>query len=397
MKVVTIVKNNWFFASAFVQGAMHERLSLPCQDRCAFFANDSISILALSDGCGSSEVSEIGSELTINFLQQYLTSKFDWLYNSSLEEAKKDVIKNLMKCYQNYLESHPSFAANYISSRPNSTLVQDCLSRYEKTSDAMQVLGYQLLNATMLFVATRGNETIIGQIGDGFIYAVEKNRVFLMHEEAKAPDIPENATVYPFDIFTDAVEIDCFYLERINNAQDYSLFALSSDGPDALIIKPQIGDASSYGKKIVNYELLLHFSDFSLLNDGCEKLFEELEMMKKNRKDFSLSSNQDDCSIAVMRKEECRPLWLLPIKTGKVNVPLNPINIFSGHQIKKLAEAEATSQLIDELYSYYYEGNSKILLVISDILDGKKVNNPYLELIAKNAILEFGIQSKGDE
>ena len=75
----------WHSCSCYVQGITHIRLGLPCQDCAKTTTKNEVKIIALSDGCGSSEVSQIGSKLTVDFIVDFLSENFNKLFCAAIE------------------------------------------------------------------------------------------------------------------------------------------------------------------------------------------------------------------------------------------------------------------------------------------------------------------------
>lgn len=62
----------WRYVCATAQGVSHERLSLPCQDRCAIASHGRWVFAALADGAGSAAHAEEGAELAVEAAMAHL-------------------------------------------------------------------------------------------------------------------------------------------------------------------------------------------------------------------------------------------------------------------------------------------------------------------------------------
>jgi hypothetical protein len=65
----------WRYVCATAQGVSHERLELPCQDRCAITSHGRWVIAALADGAGSAAFAEQGAELAVNAALAHLLNE----------------------------------------------------------------------------------------------------------------------------------------------------------------------------------------------------------------------------------------------------------------------------------------------------------------------------------
>lgn len=394
------MNNEWYSCSCFIQGITHIRLGLPCQDYAEACSKNGIEIIALSDGCGSSEVSQIGAKITVDFIVDFISEKFDILFSLPENQAKKLILSQLIKCYKNYLSESPDFVKDYVNMHPDSSLVQSVLRQYVNQEHAMQILGYQLLDSTLLFVGIKGNKRIIGHIGDGFVLGVKKYSLSILHEEIKNPHFPENATIYPFDIYAELASIDDFYFSKGIDANQYNLFVLSSDGPDAVIERPNPNDSTTFGRKYANKEFVELLAGFALKDHPDEQLKEMLESLKDGKKKgVFLSSNLDDCSLAILRTRDLNILVSQPTKVGNSNVNLEP-RIYYPKALLDLGEKER----VDAFIKFYVKEKPDVILTAAKIMSSQNELNSAegidYDLLrqTKNAIAEFDLNShfKGD-
>lgn len=394
----------WHSCSCYVQGITHIRLGLPCQDYAKTSTKNEVKIIALSDGCGSSEVSQIGSELTVDFIVDFLSKNFNKLFSIPEDQAKKSILAQLIKCYKGYLSEHPDFVKDYVDMHPDSSLAQNVLKQYENQEQAMQMLGYQLLDSTLLFVAVKGDKRITGHIGDGFILGVKNGHLALLHEERKNPNYPENATVYPFDIYAELASMEDFYLSKGADADQYPLFILSSDGPDAVIKKPDPNDESTFGKKYVNKEFVELLADFALEDDSDEQLKEKIESLKEGKeKGFILSSNLDDCSIAILRRGDLDILWSDPTRIGNSKEKLEPKVYYPNSMLDFIADDNDRKARVDAFIKFYAQEKPDVVLTAAKIMKEPVSYDLYpgvhsdLLRQTKNAMAEFDLtlDSKG--
>ena len=398
------IGQEWYSCSSYVQGLMHIRLNLPCQDYARTETIGEIHLAALSDGCGSSEISQIGSKLTVDCAIEFVSREFDKLFALPEEKGKKLVLDKLIGTFTEYLRNNPHLAEDYIADHPSSSLVVDVIKQYASDrKTALQMLGYQLLDATLLLVAVKGTKRLTIHIGDGFIVGVKNYGLSILHEERKNPDLPENATVYPFDIYTEAASLEDFYLSKDVDGDKLSLVILSSDGPDALIEKPNPKDEATFGRKFANKSLIETLSSNALNEYGSESLRLQLEDLKeKKEKGFILSSNYDDCSLAILRKRDIDILWSMPTRMGSDQKPLEPRTFFPGFKLPLLASNPDTKPRALDFLNYYSIEDPNVIFNVSKILDnesdyeGNKIIEKNDLRVALNAISEFDLKVTHD-
>ena len=73
--------SNWILQSAKTIGRDHIRNNTVCQDDVKTLEQNGVSVIALSDGCGSAPFAEHGSAVTVDFLCSVLVECFDEIFN----------------------------------------------------------------------------------------------------------------------------------------------------------------------------------------------------------------------------------------------------------------------------------------------------------------------------
>jgi hypothetical protein len=73
----------WRVVGAAATGTSHERLGMPCQDALAYQANEHSLLVALSDGAGTAERSELGAQIAVQ-------AALDMLAEASAESLPED-------------------------------------------------------------------------------------------------------------------------------------------------------------------------------------------------------------------------------------------------------------------------------------------------------------------
>src|SRR3954468_7549123 len=138
---------DWTFVAARAIGTSHEHLNLPCQDFTASaLVRDKdggvVLVAAVSDGAGSAELSQIGSELTCSILMQRATQ---YLTAHSLDALDRET------------------AVSWLDA-----IKESIVKRAEV--DGRRVRDYA---CTLLAALVGGNHAVFMQIGDGAIVVSE--------------------------------------------------------------------------------------------------------------------------------------------------------------------------------------------------------------------------------
>ena len=68
--------DKWIIHSAKTVGRLHVREDIPCQDSVASLQENGVSVIALSDGCGSSPLSHYGSDITVKAVCDLFVNKY---------------------------------------------------------------------------------------------------------------------------------------------------------------------------------------------------------------------------------------------------------------------------------------------------------------------------------
>lgn len=124
-------------AASAIRGRSHESSGTPCQDRATFSRGRTVSVIALSDGAGSARFSDAGANIVVSGVTKYLRANFHTLLDLDGDQIAERIIARLQKS----------------------------LDRYATTENILPTD----LAATLLFVATDGDEFLCGQLGDGRI------------------------------------------------------------------------------------------------------------------------------------------------------------------------------------------------------------------------------------
>lgn len=143
------------FKKISVCGSIHSAENIKNQDAVMYRSKGNIGVIALADGAGSRRNSDLGAEISVNFITDYILTNFNKLVKMRYEEIQKQIIEELMK-----------------------KLREACI---EHGSDLRE------LGSTLLFAACDGGQYITGHLGDGCIvsYKGEKYTVISFPENLK--------------------------------------------------------------------------------------------------------------------------------------------------------------------------------------------------------------------
>ena len=311
-------------------GKSHLPNNIPCQDKALCSYQNGVYVAALSDGCGSSDLSHYGSDITVKTVVELFIEKFDEIYNTDFRNDQlsirkliiDSIINNEIKFisenesifeesrnknsekYQEYLKngfkkylSKKGVGCDSIDSyiEKNKTEFEDYVNNEGKFNYDLQNL-----NATLIFAATKDGKYILGQVGDGVLGALVDDKLKIVLEENKTGT--KNGTFYPSNIYNFAKEDQLWYchssfqLKKPSNAGNINAFILTSDGVEAFFKKINDNFHKSYAgvrplfQQITKAENLEQ-ANLLLKNDWLPRLVD-------------MSPSRDDCSVAILVKPD---------------------------------------------------------------------------------------------
>ncbi len=175
-------------ASAFETGMSHREVSMPCQDYTGYVTKNKVSVIALSDGAGSSKYAEEAAKKTIEWLLEDVPTNFD-----SISSSKADFV-----------------------ARGQASLMK---------------LGYSMKDCccTMLFFAThQDGRWLCGHIGDGMIIMSD-------NKDTNILSAPENGDYINQTYFlSEPWAIEHFRLQEGHILDETSILMTSDGCSDAL-------------------------------------------------------------------------------------------------------------------------------------------------------------------
>ena len=157
----------WIISSAKTVGRSHKKDNIPCQDSVCSRVDNGVSVIALSDGCGSAPLSHYGSDITVKALCELFVKDFDKLYECSVSELRQIVIADILDKIAAFIKSRPSLTSEVKRSSP------EHYERFKATWGGYEqidrIYPLTLFDATLQFVALKGGRMIVGRLGDGVI------------------------------------------------------------------------------------------------------------------------------------------------------------------------------------------------------------------------------------
>ena len=223
------MSKEWFLNYGELAGKSHLSRKIPCQDRALCRQGNGVTVAVLSDGCGSSPISQYGSQVTTDCLCKLFIEEFDAIHSAQILTSRKMIVDAIVLSLYGFIRSNGEIFSAYKAEN---------IEKYNEFTQKRSEEEFFLdaLNATALFAAEKEGEYIIGQIGDGVIGGVVRNRLKIIMEEKKEGEI--NGTFYPANIYTLALKNPDWYgcaqfqLKKPKNT-DVSAFILTSDGVDS--------------------------------------------------------------------------------------------------------------------------------------------------------------------
>ena len=297
----------WILNSAKAIGLSHIETNRPCQDNVKTLYSNNVNVAILSDGCGSSYFSEIGSRLIVDKVSEYLAQNFDELYQKDDEFIKKAIVNFILENVEKFVETNINFINNYFNSDIGKRNYQKVLSykimNYLLDEDKKKLLHATLFDATLLFFAIKEEKCLVGHCGDGFILGNRKGDFEVLSEELKLGE--KNETNYPSSIYyfakinDDDNQWNLFRVQKINS-NDYLGFILMSDGAE----KPLIATTNNISTPRKNncnvlFDILCHETEedaAKYLEDLLVHAYREVE----NNNGELIEITDDDVSVAIV-------------------------------------------------------------------------------------------------
>lgn len=240
----------WKIAGASIIGSSHIKNGTPCQDCIHSLTRNGVVCIALADGAGSYKYSDTGAEIACTAVTEYLTSEFDRFFSLPSLETKRFIIHGI--------RTRLGHKASVLDT--------------SKTE----------LSSTLLFVAIKNDNFLIGHLGDGIICGEINDDLVLL-------SAPENGEFANTTYFVTSRNYEEHFRVYRGNVSKFNSFYLMSDGAaEALFHKKEHSFSSAL--RIFASWLDEHTSN------------EVDAAIKSNMETLFPKHTTDDCSIIIAHK-----------------------------------------------------------------------------------------------
>ena len=237
------------FNQAKCQGLSHKETNTPCQDSVAHkkaqLKGATVYAIALSDGCSSSSLSHVGSQITVDAIVDYLCAHFtDLLLVRDRSEASRQIIETVIDAQIAKIKAEPELFEEEKERKGDFPAFAARYGKYFPDEEELLIHYYlHMMNATLLFAATYLGETIYGQVGDGYILRLTHEGDFeIASMEEKDDNLGHNFTVYPQTLYFNRRRANSLvpYVQGLTlerKKHDVDAWVLISDGSENTFIE----------------------------------------------------------------------------------------------------------------------------------------------------------------
>lgn len=271
---------NWYLSSAEHIGKSHIRDNIPCQDSTHIAFKNGVYVSSLSDGCSSEDLSHVGSKIICESVCELLINQFDDLYNQKDGGAAKVKI------------------VDYLG------------NAVKKEADKQGVKELNRFRATLVFAAVKGDQVITGRFGDGTLGMIKDGKLKIYLYEKKTGDAED--TSYLIDRFPAvAANLKSVFDIKKTTSDKITGFLMMSDGSElTLISKPYRKGYWSFAPVFKQI-----FSEHVLAGDAFKGLHQLVEKVAEK------CPKNDDCSLAIMSREDVGLVEIEPLPVDIPNLP----------------------------------------------------------------------------
>jgi len=327
----------WIHKTNHIIGKSHIPKNIPCQDYTNSFQDDKFNIIALSDGCGSSKYSDIGSKIVVDTLIELLISQFDYIASLAPLESRLFILNSI-----------------------NANLELKANSYNEDIKE---------FNATLLFVAIKEDrDLLMGHLGDGYIGAVNNSVLEIKSLEKKDEEV--NGTVY-----TTSQNAHLSFDLRKGQLKDYQGFILMSDGSGEALVDSRV----PFEKKFINSVAgVFEFVGSNTMETSDTKIKEYITKIRDH------IQSGDDCSLAFLIKKDIK---ISSINTYQVPKPV----------VKKVTENTPIyvfNQRYEEMFQYITNTFNSVHIKMFDKINFSKYMDDILlnkKSIELNSSIDFNV------
>jgi hypothetical protein len=284
----------WIFNFGAQTGKSHLPAKIPCQDSAFGEEANDVTVIALSDGCGESDISQIGSNLIVHTICDFFINHFDEVASLDVVSFRRTILGVLFDSYKKYISENKTFFDKYIADH------KDLYDSYLKRQDIIAFnfrdpdyfFRMNRLNGTLLFAATKGETILMGHIGDGYIGELKNGSFFIASEEMKIGE--KNGTTYPsafIKVYEDnpSAPFNMFWVGKSSTASNVDGVLLISDGDEGLI-----DSRTPFEKKFAGVNPLFKAIVSGKSGERSKNIDDYLSKI------LDFSTTRDDCSFSAM-------------------------------------------------------------------------------------------------
>jgi hypothetical protein len=239
-------------ACSFVAGRSHLKTQTPCQDYVAARESNAVTCVALADGAGSRDKSEIGAQVAVTATLAYVCKNFESLWQNMDKHHAKAAQRLVNRCLDAFRRKAAKFGCD--------------------TND---------LACTLLFVAYSKGRYLAGHLGDGVIVNIDPQG------QTQTLSPPENGEFANTTLFlTDPKAASRLRLYR-GQIDATNGFAIMSDGSAESLYQKSSGAPAPAVQRLLEWHATLPGKKFkTVLSDNLQQSI--------------ASKTADDCSIGLL-------------------------------------------------------------------------------------------------
>ena len=368
------MSDKWIINSAKTVGRSHIRENLPCQDSVASLQKNGVSVIALSDGCGSAPLSHYGSDVTVKALCDILVSDFDKLYDGDENNTRQAIVTAIIENVRKFMSDNSHIVFDFKLNNPQH--YEKFKNNWPGFTQAEKIYPLTLFDATVQFVAVKEDKVMAGRLGDGVIADIRNGALRILSSEDKV-GVESNATWYPSTVLLASENKainpwEKFEILKGGNSYEYGMFLIMSDGVAEV--------EEVYGEEDDGKEKFLYPYEIQNLLANSDNLLTILEEQYKPSRGIF-----DDLSVIIMQKQTVKIEKMIirqyddngrTVDNSKVHV-IEDIDIVKTVYAEddefslNLLDKEATQMLEKyfgdtEYKSYFIEQTSKVLRYLED-------------------------------
>lgn len=241
----------WVAASALIQGTSHVKENKPCQDSLFYIIDNDSCCIALADGAGSCDYSEVGANISCQSICEIINREFDKIFAMDISELKLKIIHR----------------------------IRTRLGMKAKTLDTKK----SELSSTLLFFAIKENKYIMGHIGDGLIALLKDGNLRVL-------SFPENGEFINTTYFTTSKNyLTHLRIQRGEFSDIKAIFMMSDGAADCLYQRKEKRLAPAL-------KTISEWIDTNDINDVNEAL-------QHNMQELFTKHTSDDCSLIILQNK----------------------------------------------------------------------------------------------